>query len=689
MRRIRFSMLSGRICKGVSLVKPITCLQRRDPMVLKVAAWTTILACAALAPSALGQSRLYVNEASAAGNGESWATAFTHPETAIAQALGLGTVTEIWVATGTYTPVRRTDPADPRSVTFFVPEGIAIIGGFAGHEMSLGERDIAANPTVFSGDLNGDDEPSFIGYDENARRVLTAAPILEPLVIDGIIFAHGFSAVPSVGVSEGAGIWVKSGGLEMDNCTVIENLGTGLSASVRAPVTIANSDFIDNWGKDVGGAFVGAELITVRSCRFESNRSEDNGGGMRLSLRDLAVIESCEFVDNSSKYLGGGLYVFKDKYELRVSSTTFVGNQSNEGGGLFARENGPLTLTDCEFRDNQASFVPGVGGGVGGGLVAEDVGDVNVVDCRFIGNSASRHGGGMYKDSCDTLNVYNSKFIQNTSLAGSGGGIGGSGSTETDIVQCLFAGNVAGLNGGALVLSQNHQLNMLTMSTVYANQAGASGGGVYSLDALNTVSNCVIWNNQDIISLSPEYAQISGIENPINNCVEGWTGAMGGSGNFGQDPIFSDPLGPDGIAGTQDDDLSLATQSPCIDSGNNNEVPSDRFDADGDGDTNEPLPLDLNGDDRFIDDPSSLNTGVGTAPIVDMGSFEYQLLSCYADCDQSTGAGVLDIFDFLCFQDLFVAGDPYACDCDLSTGIGVCDVFDFLCFQNQFVSGCP
>ena len=27
---------------------------------------------------------------------------------------------------------------------------------------------------------------------------------------------------------------------------------------------------------------------------------------------------------------------------------------------------------------------------------------------------------------------------------------------------------------------------------------------------------------------------------------------------------------------------------------------------------------------------------------------------CYTDCDQSTGIGVLDLFDFLCFQNSFV-----------------------------------
>ena len=56
--------------------------------------------------------------------------------------------------------------------------------------------------------------------------------------------------------------------------------------------------------------------------------------------------------------------------------------------------------------------------------------------------------------------------------------------------------------------------------------------------------------------------------------------------------------------------------------------------------------------------------------------------SCYADCDASGG---LDFFDFLCYQNLFGAGDP-AADCDGSGGL---DFFDFLCFQNEFAAGCP
>ena len=60
----------------------------------------------------------------------------------------------------------------------------------------------------------------------------------------------------------------------------------------------------------------------------------------------------------------------------------------------------------------------------------------------------------------------------------------------------------------------------------------------------------------------------------------------------------------------------------------------------------------------------------------------YEEVRCYADLD---GDGSLTIFDFLEFQNLFVAGDPLA-DCD---GSGSLTIFDFLCFQNAFVAGCP
>jgi hypothetical protein len=61
---------------------------------------------------------------------------------------------------------------------------------------------------------------------------------------------------------------------------------------------------------------------------------------------------------------------------------------------------------------------------------------------------------------------------------------------------------------------------------------------------------------------------------------------------------------------------------------------------------------------------------------------------CYANCDASTVAPILNVSDFICFQTKFAAGDSYA-NCDGSTVPPVLNVSDFICFQTQFAQGCP
>jgi len=63
-------------------------------------------------------------------------------------------------------------------------------------------------------------------------------------------------------------------------------------------------------------------------------------------------------------------------------------------------------------------------------------------------------------------------------------------------------------------------------------------------------------------------------------------------------------------------------------------------------------------------------------------------MSCYANCDGSQAAPVLNISDFNCFLNRFAAGSPYA-NCDASTAPPVLNVQDFSCFLNRFATGCP
>jgi hypothetical protein len=61
---------------------------------------------------------------------------------------------------------------------------------------------------------------------------------------------------------------------------------------------------------------------------------------------------------------------------------------------------------------------------------------------------------------------------------------------------------------------------------------------------------------------------------------------------------------------------------------------------------------------------------------------------CYANCDGSTAAPVLNVADFTCFLQRFAAGESYA-NCDASTQAPALNVADFSCFLQRFAAGCP
>ena len=81
-----------------------------------------------------------------------------------------------------------------------------------------------------------------------------------------------------------------------------------------------------------------------------------------------------------------------------------------------------------------------------------------------------------------------------------------------------------------------------------------------------------------------------------------------------------------------------------------------------------------------------------------LGGFDYEVIggyqggtletSCYGNCDGSTIAPVLNVNDFICFQQRFAAGSALA-NCDGSTTQPVLNVNDFICFQQKFAAGCP
>ncbi|HRX80422.1 MAG TPA: hypothetical protein P5307_15225, partial [Pirellulaceae bacterium] len=84
------------------------------------------------------------------GDGSTWASAFDSVGAALSYLSSNNKVADIWLASGTYMPTTLTDPEDPRSATYVIPDGVRLIGGFGGTETQLSERDPVANPTFLT-----------------------------------------------------------------------------------------------------------------------------------------------------------------------------------------------------------------------------------------------------------------------------------------------------------------------------------------------------------------------------------------------------------------------------------------------------------------------------------------------------------------------------------------------------------
>ena len=294
----------------------------------------------------------------------------------------------------------------------------------------------------------------------------------------------------------------------------------------------------------------------------------------------------------------------------------------DSGGGMYSTASGSgPTLANCTFTGNAAGAEPiTTAGDDGGGMYS--TGAPTLTHCTFSGNASRDDGGGLC-NRVGSPRLTNCTFSGNS--AQSAGGMYNGGGTPT-LTNCTFSGNAASPSayGGGMYNSESSPV--LTNCTFSANTAGMTGGihNVWNGDP--ALTNCILWGNSDAGGTG-ESAQISTSPPRLPViyycCIQGWTGSLGGTTNTGDAPLFVDADGPDGAAGTADDDLRLSAGSPCIDAGDNNAVPQDVADLDGDGDTTEPIPWDLDGNLRFFDDVATTDTGSGTPPIVDMGAYEY------------------------------------------------------------------
>jgi hypothetical protein len=308
-------------------------------------------------------NRLYVDQdATGTGTGQSWANAMTTLNEALAVAkTSAGAITEIWVAEGVYKPTTTGN----RSVSFEIPSGVKVYGGFAGTEVSLGQRDWETNLTTLSGDIGTARVTT-----DNSYNVVTMISCSSSTQLDGLRIVSGNANANGVGNPEGSG-----GGIHMTDSSP----------------TIRNCTLTDNDGLD-GGAIkiIGTAVPTITNCQFYRNNGFSSGSAID---------------QDTTKGIVGPF--------MKVTNCVFNGNDSHailvEGNAYIA---------NSVFSGNSA-ILSGAGVRVFNNTASETY--ATIYNCSFSGNTTSNHGPAIGGDgNAVNVTIYNSIMWGNNSILGSG-----------------------------------------------------------------------------------------------------------------------------------------------------------------------------------------------------------------------------------------------------------------------------
>lgn len=485
-------------------------------------------------------------DAVGAGNGNSWANAYPSLQGALAAAQPGD---QLWVAAGVYKP----GAAGDRNAAFVIPSGVTLYGGFAGNETTLAQRDWQANPTVLSGDIDGNDTVDATGVTtaqqgSNSFHVLRASNVSATTRIDGFTVCGGNAGASDAGGwlaanPDGGGLLNEGGTPQLKNLRFVQNgarHGGGLHSS--AAVSLEAVRFEQNFAwQNGGGAFLaGSGTQVLKQVRFQGNWAwSDHGGGLHCKNSGVAVQDG-EFFDNTSKdHAGGGFsglhcpaIFLRARFENNVAGGAAI---FEHGGGGIVQRNGMLVLSEVSMRANKATLGDG-------GAVLVQVGEVLIEKSQFESNLAMGMGGAVsLGGSGNQAIVRNSAFRGNVAKGdtcincfigdGGGGALALDSGIDTTVVSTLFSGNAAP-NGGAIYngAAPFRELKIInaTFSGNYAYPSWdpnadpdrtGKGGALLNGENRSFVHNSVFWNNQDRSGVGTHRASIYNIDGgaEINN----------------------------------------------------------------------------------------------------------------------------------------------------------------------------
>ena len=223
------------------------------------------------------------------------------------------------------------------------------------------------------------------------------------------------------------------------------------------------------WENHLGGAvFVLNASPTISNCIVYGNTAEFGGGGFWIQ-DSQSLISDIHFEENHVYKLtrgGGAMYLWSS--EATVIGCTFYNNSSESGGALKCKKDGSSTITGCTFTQNLATAF-------GGAISIVDT-SPTIEGCTFNLNEAYTYGGVISLSGNALTDIRNCIFSNN--IAGITGGAVRVSESASAIEKCIFASNTALYGGGAIVVSGKNAPSTCTVSgSLFENNNGGSNGG--------------------------------------------------------------------------------------------------------------------------------------------------------------------------------------------------------------------